>query len=281
MPLALLLATCLATIPRYTHTKQVHLHGISVSPTGLVALLAHHKHLFPLHINDRDVDVVNTPEGLTLLQLLQNIDLAGPLLRPELLSRRFAETAAADRRPTAADVELERVVLTLDGANLLQIASTDGSSAGAVEVPVSAFEALALSLRHAVPIEVEDEVEEAAEAEEAPVNRHGSWFADCECSERYPAAYTKFHALAQRASLSKGVAGLPVKELGGEGSPEGPLDLAEAIRQVVPRPATPPVARIDGPSPSILRAALRIATEKGDAAAVRKISALLDELGAA
>ena len=71
-------------------TLPCEIHGFSVSSKGFVALLADtpRSRLLPLKVNAEDTTSAQTPEALTLLQLLQGIDLGGAVLPPELLQQR-------------------------------------------------------------------------------------------------------------------------------------------------------------------------------------------------
>jgi hypothetical protein len=117
----------------------VALHGLSVSPTGFVALLRSTvpDRVLPLPITrSRTVDVstAESLEALTLLQLWQGIDLAGPMLPPESL----------DRLATREASRLLQVRVRATGDCELLVAASGES----VECDASAFEGIALCLRY-------------------------------------------------------------------------------------------------------------------------------------
>ena len=160
------------------------LGGVSVSPRGFVAILASPKDDDPqralaVQIHRGDVDAVVSPTALTILQLLQGIDVAtATQLPPDALARALdaedgdaprlakvrvvpaASAAAAPPPPRSEDFE----AAVGDAAARLRAAlesklgdehegdglvAEDGATA-----PASPFLGLALALRHNAPLDV-------------------------------------------------------------------------------------------------------------------------------
>ncbi|GAX16005.1 hypothetical protein FisN_22Hh138 [Fistulifera solaris] len=70
--------------------QRVSLAGVSVSATGFWVLLrAGENAYYPLRVTDSiaDTGAATSPEALTILQLLANVDMAGAILPPDLLAR--------------------------------------------------------------------------------------------------------------------------------------------------------------------------------------------------
>lgn len=70
--------------------QRVQLAGVSVSATGFwVMLRTGENAYFPLRVTDdiNDTVAASSPEALTILQLLSNVDMAGAILPPDILSR--------------------------------------------------------------------------------------------------------------------------------------------------------------------------------------------------
>jgi hypothetical protein len=73
--------------------------GATVSDDGFVVFLSYmasgryfeEEMYIPVVVNCEDTDVVQSPEALTLLQLLQGIDMATPLLPPDALPKAYEE----------------------------------------------------------------------------------------------------------------------------------------------------------------------------------------------
>lgn len=73
--------------------------GAAVSDEGFVVFLSYmatgryfeEEMYIPVVVNCEDTDVVQSPEALTLLQLLQGIDMATPLLPPDALQKAYKE----------------------------------------------------------------------------------------------------------------------------------------------------------------------------------------------
>ena len=164
------------------------LYGLSVSEHGFVALLHNEDLVLPIPINeDMDIERVVSPEALTLLQLMQGIDMATPILPPERLSERVA----AAGEPAATALTLAAVAVGPAGTFGLRVmVGSDTLEVAAL----SAFEAVALALRYRSHFEVA-----------------GSMFAEDgfpigEVRSRFPACYTTEDAFAQRASVSSELA---------------------------------------------------------------------------
>ena len=219
----------------------VSIHGLSVSPAGFVAVLLSRSpdRALPVRITGPPVDrdKVQSPEALTLLQLWQGIDMAGPLLPPELLS-------------TLAGVE---------GAKLLQVrvrAQGDSSSRAACELLVaaggreleceaSAYEGIGLCLRYGAQI-----VAEAAALEEGGID-----YVDLETY--YPVCFTRDDADAQRRRIDE--------------------DMRVALAATPLLQPPPPPRNANAPPVETLLRALQIARERRDDAAVAKIEQKLRE----
>jgi len=77
--------------------RTLSIHGLSVGPEGFVALLLDgvSRRILPVRV-DRTADIAESAEALTLLQLFQGIDMAGPLLPPDILAVRYAECVDLD-----------------------------------------------------------------------------------------------------------------------------------------------------------------------------------------
>jgi hypothetical protein len=124
--------------------RVVDVHGFSVSPSGFVALLADRERdrWMPLQVTSEDKESAQSVEALTLLQMIQGIDLAGVVLPPELLTMR-----------AGANAQLRSVCLR-DGSSCVLVV-VDGSGTEAVEAEANTFEGLALAMRYGAPIEVD------------------------------------------------------------------------------------------------------------------------------
>ncbi|GAX11454.1 hypothetical protein FisN_22Lh138 [Fistulifera solaris] len=73
-----------------TRLQRVALAGVSVSATGFWVLLrAGEDAYYPLRVTDTiaDTGAATSPEALTILQLLANVDMAGAILPPDILAR--------------------------------------------------------------------------------------------------------------------------------------------------------------------------------------------------
>ena len=77
--------------------------GVSVTDQGLAALISGGGRVVPIPVTESDKESVTSPEGLCLLQLLQQIDLASPSFPPEALA-----TAAGASDALLRSVELDR-----------------------------------------------------------------------------------------------------------------------------------------------------------------------------
>ena len=248
------------------------LGGFSVSASGFVALIVNmqqeNARLLPLEVNSQDTEVAQTPEALTLLQLLQGIDLAGASLPPDALQQRAGSSSS---------LELQRVCIRSPTAFELLVADTEGSSDDQQRiVPCeSAFGALALALRYACPIEVDEAVLD------------GLCISEEEGERQYPRAYTRADAAKQRSRILKRMAGLPedhaLADGGAAGPPQQPRNLdvqAFDLSSLTPPPEVappPPSLNANKPPPGMLKKALAIARDKGDEQAIAKIEAALKE----
>jgi len=248
------------------------LQGFSVSTGGFVSLLLDRprSRVLPLAVSAEDVERVQTPEALTLLQLLQGIDLGGAILPPELLHRRAAATAGQGSDDgERATAKLRRVcVRGIDEielcVSLLPMASRDEE----LTVGASAFEGLALAMRYDAPIEIDAGLLDAEAIPESSL------------AEAYPRCFTRQDAAEQRASITRKLAGLE-SESSSESSSE-PFDPAGLTSfdpaALAPPLAPPPVATTNAnkPPPGMLVKALEIAKRKGDTVAMARIQKLLD-----
>jgi hypothetical protein len=228
------------------------IHALSVSKNGFVALLMDRprERLLPLVVAEDRVRS-GTQEALTLLQLLQGIDLGGPAFPPELLEQRVGSNS-----------RLRHVIVsTLDAAILcLEDAESEG-----VPCP-SMFEAVALSMRYRVPI-----LAEAALLDEHAISRTLT-------DARYPNSFTALDAIEQRTAIAKRMAGLPADST--ESPPQGLSESAMDIRSFFGRsvderaPDPQPIAKrlnANAAPPGMLLKVLDLARARGDTAAVQKI----------
>ena len=81
-------------VERQASVERVGIVGVSVSPKGFHILLqTPTSGILPLAITNSPQDSVRTttPESLTIMQLLNGIDMAGPILPPELLAKLAVE----------------------------------------------------------------------------------------------------------------------------------------------------------------------------------------------
>ena len=232
-----------------------NIHGFSVSESGFVALLSDSAsaRFMPLQVAD-DRQAVQSAEALTLLQMLQGIDLGGATLPPELLQQR-----------AASDSELRSVrVLTSDR---FELCLADNSA-----VPIdSPFEAIALHLRYAVAaLEVDGSLFDGAAIESAAV------------AQAFPCCYTREDAAMQRSDITRRIAGLgerPAAAAAGTGALDvsgfDPAALAPPHAKLAPPP--PGSLNANRPPPGVMKRALEIARQKGDAKAIERIEKLLSE----
>ena len=246
-------------------------YGVSVSEGGLVALISGGGRTVPIAVTDSDKVSASSPEALCMLQLLQQIDLGGTVFPPEALSNLVG-----------AGAMLRAVEIDRSATFSLSVASSVDLSG--VVSDVSAFEALALALRYNAPLRAEAGLFDSATA-----------FDEDDCSERFPRAFTRADAMAQKSKITRQLAGLgempeqaraptAAGEAEGEAgqggfsfADQGSLDIVEAVAQAVPAAPAPP-RRIDGPDAAVLQGALKIARQRGDAAAEEKILARLEEM---
>ena len=234
-------------------TMPCSIHALSVSKNGFVALLMDRprERLLPLVVAEDKVRA-GTQEALTLLQLLQGIDLGGPAFPPELLEQRVGSNS-----------RLRHVIVsTLDEAILCL--QDDAESEG-VPCP-SMFEAVALSMRYRVPI-----LAEAALLDEHAISRSLT-------DARYPHSFTALDAIEQRTAIAKRMAGLPADSTGSplQGLSESTMDIrsffGRSFDERAPDPQ-PVAKRLDANAapPGMLLKVLDLARARGDTAAVQKI----------
>ena len=264
--------------------------GVSVTDQGLAALISGGGRVVPIPVTESDKESVTSAEGLCLLQLLQQIDLASPSFPPEALA-----TAAGASDALLRSVELDRSAsfsLSVSSAAASAAASAPASEAEVEPrlVAVPPFEALALALRYNAPLRADAALFERPAA-----------FVEAECAARYPRAFTRADAKLQQSAISRRLAGLGEgpKPSGATAAAEatsapsavtsagddyfagqGSLDLTEAVAQALPPSPQAAVAprSMDGPDEALLQAALRIARSRGDTAAEQKIRAKLGEI---
>lgn len=251
--LAVASATSALTLP-------VSIHGLSVSSGGFVALLCDtpRARLLPIVVNDIDTTTASSPEALTLLQLMQNIDLGGPLLPPELLQQRTCFD----------DPILCNVLISEPSVCTLRVTRQNAEADEADFECESPFEALALAMRYSTKIE--------ADASLLDLNS----FPLDECSTRFPSCFTRTDAAQMKSSITRKLAGLPCDD--GEATPTDAqpqgLDLTALNQQfgsgmVAPKP--PSGLNANKSPPGMLEKALAVARKKGDQEAVKKIESAL------
>ena len=129
---------------------------------GLAALVSGGGRVVPIPVTESDKESVTSPEGLCLLQLLQQIDLASPSFPPEALA-----TAAGASDALLRSVELDRSArfsLSVSSASGPASAPAGASAPASASAPVAEaeveprlvavppFEALALALRYNAPL---------------------------------------------------------------------------------------------------------------------------------
>lgn len=254
-------------------TVSLDVHGFSVSERGFVALLAerstpavaHMRRMIPLLVNTIDCETASSAESLTLLQLLQGIDLGGVKLPPELLQRRVAEATSTAGSPVPV---LRHVLVSSEDS--FSLCTSDG-----LEIDCeSAFEAFAMALRYAKPIETDALLFDSLSL---PLN---------ECVSRYPLAYTRSDAAAQRSDITRKLTGVtcePPAPRSAAACKELDVAAVDPSAFVPPPPvhgskgavAMAPALNANGAPPGLLEKALALAKAKGDLAAVEKIQAAL------
>ena len=249
------------------HTTALNLlpcdiHGLSVSDRGFVALLADRPgaRMLPLLVTPDDVETAASPQALTLLQLLQGIDLGGAILPPELLEQRCeaGERAAA----------LKAVRVLEEGCSLC-VSYSDAKSETSTTVIESAFEALALAMRYSAPIEVDTALLGTAA------------IAEDEVATAYPSCFTRQDAAKQSADITRRFAGVPCEPAEAADLDQLPAFDPASLTIGAPHAKlstgnTPPALNANKPPPGMLEKALAIAQDKGDTAAIKKIQAMLD-----
>ena len=238
------------------------IHGLSVSDRGFVALLADRPgaRMLPLLVTPDDVETAASPQALTLLQLLQGIDLGGAILPPELLEQRCeaGERAAA----------LKAVRVLEEGCSLC-VSYSDAKSETSTTVIESAFEALALAMRYSAPIEVDTALLGTAA------------IAEDEVATAYPSCFTRQDAAQQSADITRRFAGVPCEPAEAADLDQLPAFDPASLTIGAPHAKlstgnTPPALNANKPPPGMLEKALAIAQDKGDTAAIKKIQAMLD-----
>lgn len=242
--------------PALSLTLPCSIHGLSVSEKGFVALLADppRSRLLPLLVAD-DRARASSTEALTLLQLLQGIDLGGPGFPPEQLQTYGCDAAGS----------LQHVLVSAPDSFSLCLW-------GDANVPLeTSFEAVAFSMRYNVPLVIE-----------APLLDQEAFDAS-ECDFRYPACFTTMDAAQQRLAITKRMAGRPDDASPPQApSPTGKsaLDVTAfdvaALRTAVDEcaPTPPPVEEglnANAPPPDMVERVLAMAKKKGDAAAIERI----------
>jgi hypothetical protein len=240
-------------------TLPCEIHGFSVSSKGFVALLADtpRSRLLPLKVNAEDTTSAQTPEALTLLQLLQGIDLGGAVLPPELLQQRTRPDA------TVLQSVAVRALQPPCDSDLFDLCVPTGKFSN-----TSPFETLALAMRYDCPIEVEANLLDFLGLKEA------------EAMARYPNCFTKADAAEQRSRVTKRMAGLPSED--GVAAPDS---MPAAIDSFDPSSLAPPPVpepspiNANKPPPDMLKRALAVAKAKGDEAAVAKIEKMIKAQG--
>jgi hypothetical protein len=104
--------------------------GVSVSPTGFTVLLQVGPDSFlPVRVTEDDrTGVVTSPEALTILQLLANVDMAGAILPPDVLGRlvvmecvRTANTSANNSNSNNNNTTVQPVAAALALANQVDL----------------------------------------------------------------------------------------------------------------------------------------------------------------
>ena len=258
--LLVILAACEAIL------LPVELQGFSISASGFVALLVDRprSRVLPLAVSVGDVERVQTPEALTLLQLLQGIDLGGAgLMPPEFLQDIAA--AAAGQGSDGAAARLSRVCIRgVDEIDLCLALSPAASRDEEVAASASSFEALALAMRYDAPIEISAGLLDAAAIAESSLGT------------AYPRCFTRQDAAEQRASITRKLAGLQPESSSETFDSAGLTAFDPAA--LAPPLAPPPVAATNAnkPPPGMLAKALEIARGKGDTVAMARIQKLLD-----
>lgn len=233
---------------------RVKLHSLSVSDDGFFALLACEEDAgrsLPVQINKVDRAEATSPEALVLLQLLQNIDMAGALLPPERLYNLLCEQEAI---VPSSEVRLEE--LQVGSGNLMlsggmqslafNLRVRAGASALFDVASTSAFDGVALALRYRCAIVATEEALEAAA------------IGDDELGARFPQRFTLQDAREQDGRVRRDFAS-KLTEATGQAQPA-----ALNANAAVPR--------------ALLEKALGIARERGDLAAELKILERLREM---
>lgn len=151
----------------------IQFEGFSISDHGFNALLkdTEASAILAVPVDAETGDRAKSVEALTLLQLFQGIDMGGAILPPEILNIRYAEETDQKIMYEAATFNFReaspwlrlRCLNQLKSVALERVCIRQGPTfelcckvdTGALVVPAaSAFEALALALRHRVPIVV-------------------------------------------------------------------------------------------------------------------------------
>ena len=240
-------------------TLPCEIFGFSVSPNGFVALLADtpRTRILPLQVNALDTVSAESPEALTLLQLLQGIDLGGAVMPPELLKERtrpdvtvlHSVCVRALQPPCEHDL-FDLCVATSAEAPVTRVTST------------SPFEALALAMRYDSTIEVEATLLDFLGLQ------------DVEAMAAYPKCFTRKDAAEQRSRVTKRLAGMSESDV----APQAALSPIDSFdpSSLMPPPAPEP-SRINAnkPPPDMLERALVVAKSKGDEKAVAKIEKMI------
>ena len=254
---AYLLALLLSAFSRSSGlTLPCSVHGFSTSGHGFVALLADQPRdrYVPLVVAE-DSERVSSPQALTLLQLLQGIDLGGVTFPPEQLQALAGVNDATLQRVLVKDAESFELCIDVIGEERL------------VSCP-SGFEAVALAMRYRLPLSVDAAFIDTVSMDQA------------ECAARFPHSYSAADATEQSSEISRRMAGLPPRESTEPKATRSALDLqafdVASLRRAVDEcaPTPPPVEEglnANGAPPKMLERVLALARKKGDLEAVAKI----------
>lgn len=221
------------------------MHGMSISGDGFVVVLQSDGQFLPILMNTMDLAEVKSPEALTLLQLLQGIDMAGSVLPPELLHKRLCAYDERGAQFDPSEVTMQQLLLDLS-PETNSIAFTLGLRIGAkdklVEVPCeSPFESIAFAMRYKSSIMATESLLYASDLDADTI------------VERFPLCFTLKDAQDQDLRVKRDFASR-LAEVG--------IARPKNANTVVPK--------------ELLEKALKIAREKGDLEAELKI---MRELG--
>lgn len=232
--------------------------GMSTSEAGFVALLSDaEENVLPVAVNVLDTEEAASPEALTLLQLMQGVDMGGSTLEPERLHRRLLASGSAVECPPSA-VRLAGLVVeaVAPPAFTLRVAHGEGT---ALLPCASAFEAVALAMRYRALPGGEGCTIEAPAALVAAAGLSAA-----RAGERFPAAFTWRDAREQDSRIRR--------------------DFAQKVSEATGRPVEPSTSTAPSVTNAntvvpraLLEKALAIAREKGDLAAELRLLQALSE----